>query len=52
MMPPSDYRYLVDYMVEAITLEWQDDVFIKFTLRKLTQEEMDEISFKNKLLLE
>lgn len=52
MLPPTGYRYLVDYLTMAITLQWEENVFKKFTYRKLTQEEMDDISFKNKLLME
>jgi len=34
-MPPSK-KYLIDYLKRAITVEWNNNVLIKFDYRKLT----------------
>jgi hypothetical protein len=44
MMPPR--RFLAHYLAAALSFIWDGPVFIKFTLRQLSQEEIDDITLE------
>ena len=49
-MPPRNY--LIQYLTRAITLEWDGPIFVKFTIRQLTQEEIDDIALEQQMILQ
>ena len=49
-IPPRNY--LIDYLRRAITVEWSRSSITKFTYRKLSQSEIDEIALIHKQHLE
>jgi hypothetical protein len=49
-IPPRNY--LIDHLRKAITVEWSQTVITRFSYRKLTHTEIDEIALIHKQQLE
>ena len=49
-MPPRNY--IIQCLTKAFTLYWDGPKFIKFTLRQLKQQEIDEIALEYQMILQ